>query len=313
MTLQLAQQDTLAALRVERATLDTRKRAQRTLIDYQCDWRAFSAWCEEFALDALPAASETVSLYVTHRLHGRKISSTRRVCASIGYYHRVAGVPSPAGEARELLKAAQRERGEKPRQMLPLRIEELRQISAKLRDEASAAALLERAVLVLGFSTALRRASLAALELGDVEVMAQGLVVHVTREKQDQLGRGRMIGVPYGSHEDTCAPRCVQAWLASRGTAPGKLFVHPRPRGRRPVTGEWIGNVVRRRAAEIGLGGANYSGHSLRAGFVTAAGEAGLGELLIASQTGHRNMAVLRRYFRRTELFRANAAAMIGL
>ena len=56
-----------------------------------------------------------------------------------------------------------------------------------------------------------------------------------------------------------------------------------------------------------------YSAHSLRAGFVTAAAEGGAGELLIAEQTGHRSMDVLRGYFRRTNLFRANACSLIGL
>jgi len=46
---------------------------------------------------------------------------------------------------------------------------------------------------------------------------------------------------------------------------------------------------------------------------VTEAGEHGCSELLIAAQTGHRDMGTLRRYFRRSDLFKANACRAIGL
>ena len=36
-------------------------------------------------------------------------------------------------------------------------------------------------------------------------------------------------------------------------------------------------------------------------------------ERIIAQQTGHRSMAVLRRYIRHGELFRQNAAGLVGL
>jgi len=62
-----------------------------------------------------------------------------------------------------------------------------------------------------------------------------------------------------------------------------------------------------------GLTGGNFSPHSMRSGFITAAGEEGVSHLLIAAQTGHRSLVTLQRYFRRTNLFRANAAGMIGL
>jgi integrase len=56
-----------------------------------------------------------------------------------------------------------------------------------------------------------------------------------------------------------------------------------------------------------------YSGHSLRAGLVTAAAMAGVNERVIMQQTGHKNTATLRRYIREGSLFRENAAAAVGL
>ena len=71
--------------------------------------------------------------------------------------------------------------------------------------------------------------------------------------------------------------------------------------------------VVKRRAAAIGLDPARVAGHSLRAGLATSAAAAGASERAIANQTGHRSLAVLRRYIRSGELFRDNAAAAVGL
>ncbi len=66
-------------------------------------------------------------------------------------------------------------------------------------------------------------------------------------------------------------------------------------------------------AARAGLDPARYAGHSLRAGFATAAAAAGASERSIMAQTGHKSLPMLRRYIREGSLFRDNAAAHLGL
>jgi len=56
-----------------------------------------------------------------------------------------------------------------------------------------------------------------------------------------------------------------------------------------------------------------YSGHSLRAGLVTQAAMGGASERSIQDQSGHRSLAVLRRYIRDGSLFRENAVSKVGL
>ena len=74
-----------------------------------------------------------------------------------------------------------------------------------------------------------------------------------------------------------------------------------------------MARAVKRALTAIGLETTNYSGHSLRAGLVTAAAMAGVSERVIMQQTGHKNTAMLRRYIREGSLFRENAAAEVGL
>ena len=101
------------------------------------------------------------------------------MCAII-YYHQLAGIDLPGRfDAKQLLRSAQRQRAERPRRSRPLDITELRQISDLLIKNGSAIAIRDRAVLLLGFASALRRSSIAALTLDDLEFTSEGVILTV--------------------------------------------------------------------------------------------------------------------------------------
>jgi site-specific recombinase XerD len=288
--------------------------AANTLKGYSNDWKLFQQWCRVAERESLPASPETVRLYLIALLRrGRKVLTAERRLSAISHYHRQADhdFTEQRKHAREVLDLAKRHRQEQPRQMLPLAVGELRKIARLLCRDGSDEALRDRALLVVGLGSALRRCNLAALALSDVEFHRQGIMLHVHREKNDQFGRGRIIGLPRGRYPESCPVRSLRAWLAVRGDEPGPLFT--RVGNLRPLTGPAVGRIVKSAVSSIGLDPKLYAGHSLRAGFVTAAGESGASELVIAAQTGHRNMVVLRRYFRRHDVWRSNACGMIGL
>lgn len=314
----VAEPSAIAKLYLERGRFTGALLARNTEIGYGYDWRAFQRWCAGMQRVALPASPETVSLYLTDQLQkGKKVSTAMRRASAIGHQHRAEGMTSPfTSEVRQLLEGARRLRNEPLRQMRPISLEHLRAIAEKLLGLKTTIAIRNRAVLIVGFASALRRSNLAALTLDDVEIEDRGIIVHVRREKQDQEGKGRLIGLPRGKHVATCPVRALRAWLSYRGWAPGPLFTRldwGHEGEGLPMRGETIARTVKACVRLIGLDAGMYGGHSLRAGFVTAAGEAGVGELLIADQTGHRSMSVLRRYFRRSDLFRTNACSSIGL
>jgi len=306
----------LPRLIAQRSKLERSIFAPNTQKAYAHDWLMFQRWCEHARRDSLPASSETVTLYLTDLIQqGRKITTAVRRTSGIGHQHKESGLENPVNQqVWNLLAGAQRMLCQKPRQMRPLSVEQLRQISQALALDGSDLAIRNRSILVLGFSTALRRASLADLLLSDIEFRAEGLAVEVRREKTDQAGKGRWIGVPLGGCPDTCATSCLRDWLAIRDAGVGPLFTRlEKKRDMARLSPATIGRAVKLAVAAIGLDPQEFAGHSLRSGFITEAGLQNVNELRIASQTGHRDLGSLRRYFRRRDLFAANACGALGL
>jgi integrase len=73
--------------------------------------------------------------------------------------------------------------------------------------------------------------------------------------------------------------------------------------GAERLTGQSVALIVKRRANAAGLGPEQLSGHSLRAGYVTAAAAAGVEERKIANVSRHKDLPVLRRYIRAATAF----------
>jgi len=63
---------------------------------------------------------------------------------------------------------------------------------------------------------------------------------------------------------------------------------------------------VKERAVAVGMDASRFSGHSLRAGLVTSAVNAGVDTWKIRRQTGHASEATLQKYIRSGEQFSAN-------
>ena len=62
-------------------------------------------------------------------------------------------------------------------------------------------------------------------------------------------------------------------------------------------------------ARRVGLDPATYSGHSLRAGFITSAAEAGASVWKLSEVSRHKSLDTLRGYVRRVDLFKEHAGA----
>jgi integrase len=79
------------------------------------------------------------------------------------------------------------------------------------------------------------------------------------------------------------------------------------------ITAQVVALIVKRAAQRAGLEATEFSGHSLRSGLATTAARGGASERSIMKQTGHRSVAMVRRYIREAELFHDNTATKLGL
>src|SRR5581483_9754359 len=71
-------------------------KSPRTRTIYRLDFETFVAWCKERRLVPLPAAPETVAIYLAHRAdRGSRPLSIGRMLTSISQAHKHAGYPSP--------------------------------------------------------------------------------------------------------------------------------------------------------------------------------------------------------------------------
>jgi len=233
---------------------------------------------------------------------GRLPATLARRAAAIAEKHTAAGLRSPIDEdVRELLGGLRRKLGAAPKNAkAALSVAELRRMLKATPKDGKGAR--DRALLLVGFASGLRRSELVCLRLADVRFERRGAIITLARSKTDQEGRGRAVGIHRGKRRETCPVLALQAWIRERGTWAGALFCAIREPGgefrRVAMAAQSVANAVKDAARRAGLDASRFGAHSLRAGLVTAAGGAGVGTLAIMSRTGHKSEKVLRDYMR---------------
>lgn len=280
-------------------------------------WKGFIAWADAHDAQPLPAAPQTVALFLTELANrGLAAATLDFALVAISRAHKRAGFDSPTSSTvvSEVRKGIRRQIGTGQDQKAALLIEDLRRMIEAL--PSGLQGTRDRALLLIGFAGAFRRCELVALEVDDVEIVSQGMRVHIRRSKTDQEAAGRIIGIPNGRAELTCPVQTLTQWLQEARIHEGPIFRGiDRHGGIKPkgLTPQSVALVVKKAAKRVGLDPKRFAGHSLRSGLATSAARAGVQDRVIAQQTGHRSMKVLGRYIREGKLFEENAAGEVGL
>jgi integrase len=261
---------------------------------------------------SIPASPELVAAYLaTHAGHHAVATLARRL-VSIGKAHSAQGLQSPTDTelVRATLRGIRHTHGSAQRQVAPAIKEDVLAMVAGLHGIKGTR---DRALLLIGFAGAFRRSELVALTVAHIEQAKQGVIVHLTRSKTDQEGRGRKVAIPY-ARGSVCPVLALQQWLEVSGIIEGPIFRAVTRHGAisdAALTPQAVALVVKERAQAVGLDPASYAGHSLRAGLVTSAAQLGVSSWKIRAQTGHKSDAMLSRYIRDANIFVDNAAGAI--
>lgn len=291
--------------------------SKSTLRAYRNDWRVWERWCSVRGLAPIPAQAEHVALYITDLADGtvqagrahqwgepRAASTVGRHLAAIACVHRLQGHASPCrhDDVLGIMEGVRRTKGTRPDAKAAAVLNIVRQMVAALPPDGVLRAVRDRAIILLGFWTACRRSEIAALVLHDVRVSDDAVRVLIRRSKTDQEGAGRWVVAPSAGDVALCPVDAMRSWLGVRGAVGGALFTSLAPGARgEPISGEVVSSAVKRAIEAAGLDPEDFGGHSLRSGFVTSAGQAGVPLAKIAQKTGHRRLDTLKAYLHEVE------------
>jgi integrase len=258
----------------------------------------------------MPARAETVAAYLAALAdRGLSVSTVTQRVGAIRWAHESADLESPTASktVRTTLAGIRRKVGVAPKhQKAAATTDKLRaMLSHATGDDLKA--LRDRALLLVGFAMAARRSELVGLDVADLVERDAGLLVTIRRSKTDQEGAGQEVALLAGSEHGTCPVRALSAWLDRAGITEGRVFRSVDRHGRigDGLSGRAVASIVKGYAAKAGLEG-DFSGHSLRSGFVTSAAERGQRAEAIAEHTRHASTDMVRTYTRRADLFRAH-------
>jgi hypothetical protein len=131
---------------------------------------------------------------------------------------------------------------------------------------------------------------------------------NIPPHKTDQERSGVTIAIAKG--DIACPAKALRAWLDAAGIESGPIF-RPIDKGgtvrASRLTDRSVANIVKAYAGRAGFDASTFSGHSLRAGFLTSAAGKGASIFKMMDVSRHKSVDTLRGYVRDAELFKDHA------
>ena len=295
-------------------------KANNTLRAYKSDFKDFGAFCAKHGFNSMPTEPKVVSLYLTHLSSNSKISTLRRRLVSIGVVHKLKGyyLDTKHPVIIENLMGIKRKKGSIQIGKKPILINHLKTIVNVIDEQKieKIKKLRDRTLILIGFGGGFRRTELISIDHEDLDFVEEGLKITLRRSKTDQFGEGLVKGLPYFSNEKYCPVTSLKNWIniskiktgpIFRRFAKGSILTSNR------LTDQSVVLIIKNCLKLAGIENKNFSGHSLRSGFATAAAESGADERSIMAMTGHKTTQMVRRYIREANIFKNNALSKIKI
>ena len=121
-------------------------------------------------------------------------------------------------------------------------------------------------------------------------------------------------GLPYSENPNYCPVVNLKKWLDISNIKSGPIFRRFSKGSRltlNRLSDQTVVLLIKKYLKLAGKENENYSGHSLRSGFATAAADSGADERSIMAMTGHKTTQMVRRYIREANIFKNNALSKI--
>lgn len=293
---------------------------------YAAQLRRFQGWMKERGFKvALPAPPTVVALYLAHlNDEGSKVSTLTQAVAALEALHTDMGQKAnftSKNIVRAALNSARREMANDGRSQLDkapaLSKDEVQRFLTALSGSEGPTDIRNRALLTLGFNSALRAQNLLSIQREHLTFDETGLTIKVPQSKTDQFGRGNVLYVerlsPTAKVFD--AVRILEEWLMIRdelfqsegfNTSTGPIFPALRKGGSLHLADGYphgmsttaLAYMMTAIAQDAGIRD-DLSPHSMRHTFITLALDSGADNLTITRTTLHASVDSLRNYDQR--------------
>ncbi|MBS0252695.1 MAG: tyrosine-type recombinase/integrase, partial [Proteobacteria bacterium] len=174
--------------------------------------------------------------------------------------------------------------------------------------------LRDKALVLLGFFSALRRSEIVSLELdgrSTFTITDRGVLLKLSATKASL--KTEDVAIPR-RNDELCPVAALESYLSASGITSGPVFRAVSKSGRildRGLDATSVRHILGHRLLGIGVEPSKFSPHSLRAGFITAAEKANVPDHLIQRTSRHKSVEVLRSYIRVADAFEENAGKFI--
>ena len=158
---------------------------------YWRDLEHFGLWCQDNDFKLLPAAPEAIAAYLaSEAARGAKAPTIARRCVAIRYVHSIGRHPIPTNDesVKAIMRGIRRNHDRRRRRTAAVTQGQIAAMAPPGTDNLIA--LLDRALLFLGYAGAFRRSELVGLDVSDVAEVAGGLRVTIGRARSDTETRG---------------------------------------------------------------------------------------------------------------------------
>ena len=315
----LTPEEDLAKLREQEVRLMQSAQAPNTVKAYAHSWKQFCAWCGNWrGCESLPASPQALREFATWASEMReppyKPETIQLALSAIRWYHRDAGCVDPVDDSVRTVmagvtrKAARNGARKELAGKKHLSVALLKKICRAL-SITEPIDVRDRALLVVGFASALRRSDLSRLDTSHVEFEANRVRLWVPVSKTDQHGAGRALYLDSGKDPLVCPVRALEEWKRVRlehcGYWRGPLFCRfywqygaSVMRLDDRLQDQGICRMLQLRLEQMGEDPHSYGAHSLRSGMITSAHQAGANIRSIMDRSGHKSMSMVVRYLK---------------
>lgn len=267
--------------------------------------RAYASDLRHFIANggSVPASPAVLAEYLALSAEKLSVATLERRLTAIHKAHREINLESPAQSetVKRVMQGIRRTLGTKQRQVTPLVKDDLLAALVMVNQQSPVKAARDRALLLIGFASAMRRSELVAVKVEHITYLPSGIEIFLPCSKTDQERNGRTVFIPHANDEGRCPVKALAAWLAISAIEEGAVFRAVTRHGRvarHGLSAQSVALVVKASVARVGGDATKASGHSLRSGYCTTAAEKGLQPWQIREQTGHKSDVTLAKYIR---------------